>query len=89
MKGKVRAKVRLRDLEKCIKEAALRAVVDEVTRISGDFVEELFHPGFWERLKDCIGPETGVEVSSGGKTIEKGNNGLFYLCRGRSHAHCR
>ncbi|AMM54891.1 hypothetical protein [Pyrococcus kukulkanii] len=89
MKVKVRAKVRLRDLEKCIKEAALRAVVDEVTRISGDFVEELFHPGFWERLKDCIGPETGVEVSSGGKTIEKGDNGLFYLCRGRSHAHCR
>jgi len=72
MEVQIRAFMELPPIEECIKIAAFDALIDETIGIKDDFVNELFHPGPWERFKECTRPKAKVEFSAGGFFIARG-----------------
>ncbi|NJE61089.1 hypothetical protein [Thermococcus sp. 21S7] len=73
MEVRIEAFMELPSIEECIKRAALEAIVDEMVRRKGSFVSELFHPGPWERFRECTRPKARVELSAGGLFIARGD----------------
>ncbi|ASJ12374.1 hypothetical protein [Thermococcus thioreducens] len=70
------------DPKECIKRAALDALVDETVRVPGKFTSALFHPGPWERFKECARPKASVEFSAGGLFIARGEEDYLRFAEG-------
>ncbi|WP_148882322.1 hypothetical protein [Thermococcus aciditolerans] len=82
MNVEIGAFMELPSIEECLRKAALDALVDETVRVSGDFVSELFHPGPWERFKECARPRASVGFSVGGFFIARGEEDYLRFAEG-------
>ncbi|QDA31307.1 hypothetical protein FH039_06445 [Thermococcus indicus] len=82
MKVEIEAFMEPPSIEECLRKAALDALVDETVRVRGDFVSELFHPGPWERFKECTRPKASVEFSVGGLFIARGEEDYLRFAEG-------